>query len=65
MHRTANRRIDPTPQRGRVRWAWLAAALCAVASRPAAAAAASSGFDLALQRENMAIDTALIDRSAR
>jgi hypothetical protein len=58
MHRTVNRRPDPTPDRSRARWAWFVALWCALAVAACAGGSGSSGFG-ALLRENRAIDKAL------
>jgi hypothetical protein len=58
MHRTVNRRPDPTPEPLRARWRWVVALCCALALAACAGGSGSSGFD-PLLRENRAIDEAL------
>lgn len=58
MHRTVNRRPDPTPDRRPARWVWFVALWCALAVAACAGGSGSSGFD-PLLRENQAIDQAL------
>lgn len=62
MQRTDHRRPAPTPQRGRARWTGLAAVACALLLAACTGGSGSSGFDLALQRENKAIDNALTEQ---
>jgi hypothetical protein len=58
MHRTVNRRSNPTPDRCRARWVWFVALCCALAVAACAGGSGSSGFD-PLLKENQAIDQAL------